>query len=201
VVVIGVIKGQPCATVDAYIAWCRERGAPAVVGVNYIQEYRDMRPALAVPPDSAHFIGRLQRNKARDAVALCDVIETVDSIPLAAELERWAAKSDRTVDILLQVNISNDEKKAGLSPAALAAVVEELRQFSHLRPRGLMTLTRLYENPADALPDFHALAAVRDSLEPAFDLSMGMSLDFREAIHAGSRYVRIGTALFGARPA
>jgi pyridoxal phosphate enzyme (YggS family) len=199
VVVVGVIKAQPSAAVDAYIAWCRERNAPAVVGVNYIQEYRDLRPTFVAQPDSVHFIGRLQRNKARDAVTLCDVVETVDSIALATELERCAAKRDVSIDILIQVNISNDERKGGFQAPAVAEAVAEVRRFSHLRLRGFMTLTRFYEEPGAALPEFRALAALRDSIDPSFDLSMGMSHDFRAAIEAGSRYVRIGTALFGTR--
>lgn len=201
VVVVGVIKGQPPAAVDAYISWCRAHGQPAVLGVNYIQEFRAIRPQLVTSPDSVHFIGRLQRNKAKDAVALCDVVETVDSLELAQALDRAAEKSGRVIDVLLQVNISGDEHKAGLTPVDVAPVARTIGEFAHLRLGGLMTITRLYETAAEARPDFTALAALRDSLDPNLVLSMGMSLDFGEAIGAGSRFVRLGTALFGERAA
>lgn len=211
VVLVGVIKGQPREAVEAFIAWCRDVSLPAVVGVNYVQEYRDMKPQLAVLPAKVHFIGRLQKNKARDAVALFDVIETVDSIELARVIDKEAQRIGKVQDIFLQVNISSDDRKAGFEPAEVKDVVlNEIAPLKHLRLCGLMTITRFYETAEEARPDFEELsrlgaavsrdAACRGVLGGrGLDLSMGMSQDFPAAIKAGSGFVRVGSALFGPR--
>lgn len=202
VTLVGVIKKQSPAAVEAFIEWCHTHGTQAVVGINYVQEYRDLLPSLPTPPDRAHCIGRLQKNKAKDAVRLFDVIETVDSLELARVLDAAAERAGKVQEVFLQVNISDDERKGGFSPAAVASfLTTDAPVLSHLTCKGFMTITRLYETAEEARPDFRKLAELRRSIPQAadFKLSMGMSQDFGVAIAEGANLVRIGTALFGSR--
>jgi hypothetical protein len=202
VLVLGVIKKQPRWAVEEYVRWCRERSLPAVVGVNYVQEYRELVQTISMPPDRAHFIGRLQKNKVKDAVALFDVIETVDSAELARLIDVTAQKAGKIQKVLLQVNISDDPGKGGFSASG---VIEFMRQYAstltHLSIEGLMTITRYYETAEEARPDFRKLAELRAVVAPGseFHLSMGMSQDFVVAIAEGATLIRLGTALFGER--
>jgi len=212
VVLVGVIKKQPRESVEAFIQWCHRGGLPAVVGVNYVQEYRGLKPLLSRTPDRVHFIGRLQKNKAKDAVALFDVIETIDSAELARVVNSAAERAGKVQDIFLQVNISSDEHKAGFDCEKVRGfIAHELSRCANLRLCGLMTITRFYEAVEDVRPDFRRLRELRDEIggavecapvlgERTLDLSMGMSHDFTVAIGEGARFVRVGTALFGARP-
>lgn len=204
VTVVGVVKKQAPAAIDAFVRWCRERAQPAVIGVNYVQEYRAVSPQLVERPDKVHFIGRLQKNKARDAVALFDVIETVDSPELARVLDAAALRTGKIQAVLLQVNISADEQKGGFTPDSVAKFLEgEGRTLSHLSIQGVMTITRFYETAAEARPDFRRLADLLRALPVGIGsaLSMGMSQDFEVAIAEGATSVRLGTALFGERKA
>ena len=176
------------------------------LGENRVQEAAEKIPLV----DGAawHLIGPLQSNKARRAVELFDAIESVDAQDLAARLARLSRelRPGRPLPVLLQVNVDADPAKAGFTAAGLEAELDAVLGLEGLRVDGLMTVGRLVERPEDARPTFVALRELaarlraRDPrLGPA--LSMGMSDDYPIAVEEGATIVRIGRALFGARPA
>jgi pyridoxal phosphate enzyme (YggS family) len=171
-------------------------------GENRVQEARDKIPA--VPGASWHLIGSLQRNKAREAVRLFQVIESVDSEALAEELSHRAAQQERVLDVLMQVNVAREPQKHGAAPDEAAALVRRLAGLPGLRLRGLMTIAPLVSNPEEVRPVFRALRELRDGLQretgiSLAELSMGMSDDFEVAIEEGATMVRVGRAIFGDR--
>jgi len=145
-----------------------------------------------------HMVGHLQTNKARDAVALFELIHSVDSVKLAIELNKWAERAGKTQPILLEVNVSGEGRKFGLRPEDLDAAVDEINQLPHLEVRGLMTIAPFRDNVEDARPAFCRLRELRDRAGLR-ELSMGMTHDFEVAIEEGATMVRIGTAVFGER--
>ncbi len=179
-------------------------------GENYVQEAAKKLPGLRerVPePVEFHFIGHLQRNKAKEAVRLFDVIQCVDRIELGAALDRAAGTSGRRMPVLMQVNTSGESSKSGVAPEAAAALAEALLAFPTLELRGLMCIGRFVDESAtDAQrrAEFRLLASLRSELEGRFavslpELSMGMSHDFELAVEEGATIVRVGTAIFGER--
>ena len=170
-------------------------------GENYVQEWRAKRAQLI---DLAglewHFIGRLQRNKAR-LISEFALVHTVADHDGAAALDRESARRGRILPVLVQVNLAGETTKAGVDPAALPELLAALRRLESLRVEGLMTIPPAL--PAEETrPLFRALRALRDRQEGADELrelSMGMSADFEVAIEEGATLVRIGTALFGPR--
>ena len=185
------------------------RAGLADVAENYVQEAvgrRDVLCALlpAGPPPRWHFIGRLQRNKARAVAEHFDVVHTLDREALGAALERGAAAAGRRLEVLVQVNTSGEAQKGGVAPEQAAALLEAARAWHHLRVRGLMTIPAPADDPERSRPAFAALRALRDALRPDHpdlaELSMGMSGDFEVAIEEGATIIRVGTALFGPRP-
>jgi PLP dependent protein len=194
VALVAVSKTQPPEAIEAAIA-----AGQMLFGENRVQEAAAKFPALRQrhPGLRLHLIGPLQTNKIRDAVALFDAIETVDRDKLARGLAAEMARSGRRPDCLIQVNIGHEPQKAGVLPADLAPLVALCRDQLALPLTGLMAIP-----PVDqpAAPHFARLAelAHRHRLPV---LSMGMSADFETAIRAGATLVRVGTAIFGARPA
>lgn len=176
-----------------------------VFGENRVQEAASKIPQLGGV--RWHLVGHLQANKARSALELFDVIESVDSIDLARRLSRLAGELDgRVRPVLLQVNVDADPAKTGFDPPAIDAALPELAELPNLRLDGLMTVGRLAQSAEDARPTFVALRRLSDRLRavsPALggELSMGMSDDFEVACEEGATIVRVGRALFGARPA
>jgi PLP dependent protein len=151
-----------------------------------------------------HMIGHLQSNKARDAIALFSMLQSVDSLALAHELEKWAEKQAKTMPILLEVNIAGESSKFGYRPDALLRELPEINALRHLELRGLMTIGPWTTDPEKVRPVFHRLRELKTECEQALGaplehLSMGMSGDFEVAIEEGATMVRIGTALFGPR--
>lgn len=179
----------------------------AAAGQRRFAENRVQEAAAKIPELDAglewHLVGPLQRNKARRAVELFDVIHSLDRPELALALQRAARESGRTPRVLLQVNVDREPQKAGVEPDAAAELLATLRQCPELRPVGLMAIPRACSDPEEVRPSFARLRTLRDSLrvdEPRLvELSMGMSADFEVAIEEGSTCVRIGTAIFGAR--
>jgi len=189
-------------TVDA--ARIREAVAVGlrVFGENRVQEAREKIPA--VPGASWHLIGSLQRNKAKGAVRLFQMIESVDSEDLADELSRRAVQQERTLDVLIQVNVAREPQKHGAAPEETASLMRRVADLPGLRLRGLMTIAPLVANPDEARPVFRALRELRDRIEretsiSLAELSMGMSDDFEVAIEEGATMVRVGRAIFGDR--
>lgn len=178
-----------------------------LLGENYIQEARDKIDALGDLDVSWHFIGHLQRNKAKFAVRLFDLIHAVDSLKLARELDKEAAKHGKVQAILVQVNTGKEATKSGVYAEEALALVREAGRLPHLAVRGLMTLPPFFNAPEKVRPFFRELRELRDRLrEEALpgvsmdELSMGMTGDFEAAIQEGATLVRIGTAIFGERP-
>lgn len=145
-----------------------------------------------------HMIGHLQTNKARDAVALFEVVHSVDSLRLAIELNKWAEQAGKTQAILLEANVSGEASKFGLKPEDLESTVAEINQLPRLEVQGLMTIAPFVEETEKARPCFRRLRELRDALGLR-ELSMGMTHDFEVAIEEGATMVRIGTAIFGER--
>ena len=169
-----------------------------VFGENRVQEAEAKYPGLKaeVPDLELHLIGPLQSNKAREAVALFDVIETVDREKIAAALAAEMARQGRRPTLLVQVNTGEEPQKAGLAPADAVAFVERCRDVHGLQIEGLMCIPPAEDNPALHFALLDELArragvAIR---------SMGMSADFETAIGQGATHVRVGSAIFGGRP-
>ncbi|MBI5396106.1 MAG: YggS family pyridoxal phosphate-dependent enzyme [Verrucomicrobia bacterium] len=149
-----------------------------------------------------HLIGHLQTNKARDAVELFEMIQSVDSVRLARELDRWAERAGRRMAVLLECNVSGEGSKFGFKPDEVGAVLPELNAMQRLEIRGLMTMAPFFKDPQQARPAFRALRELRERLQqqqgiPLPELSMGMTNDFEVAVEEGATVVRIGTAIFG----
>ena len=205
VTLIGVTKGVAVEAIREILAL-----GVTEIGENRVQEASTKHSALRIPHSALrwHLIGHLQRNKADDAVRLFDVIHSVDSLRLLEALERQAAKAGRSVEVLIQVNVSGEATKSGCRPDEATTLAEAVLGSRHLTLKGLMTLAPFSDNPEDARPHFRRLRELRDQLEQRFHsslvtrhssllLSMGMSQDFEVAIEEGADAVRIGTALFG----
>lgn len=150
-----------------------------------------------------HLIGHLQRNKAKYAVRLFDLIHSVDSAALAEELNGQAQKAGKIQDVMVEVKLSSEESKHGVSREGLSGLLELLSGMAHLNLRGLMTVPPFFENPGDARSYFRELRELRDRAREKGlalpELSMGMSGDFEVAIEEGATMVRVGTAIFGER--
>ena len=153
-----------------------------------------------------HFIGKLQRNKVRKVLEDFTVIHGVDSLKLASHIDRIAGELGRSPQVYLEVNQGQEENKGGFSPADLEAQLGEILSLTNLELLGLMTIPPFSDTPEGARPWFQKLRKLRDELEASHDcslpgLSMGMSGDFEVAIEEGATVVRVGSEIFGARPA
>jgi pyridoxal phosphate enzyme (YggS family) len=207
VTLVGVAKRKPSQLVAAAV-----RAGLRDIGENYLQEARDKIPkvkaeleATGVPEPRWHFVGQLQRNKAREVARSFDVVETVDRESLGRELDRRARSAERTLDVLLQVNLSDEPQKGGVDPQALPDLLAASQVWSNLRVVGLMTIPAAAEDPETSRPAFARLRQLAEALHGApggdqlRELSMGMSADFEVAIEEGATIVRIGTEIFGPR--
>jgi pyridoxal phosphate enzyme (YggS family) len=207
ITLIGVTKRVDAARVAAAVSLGLRD-----LGENYVQEARQkihaVREILAPKTPQAlrwHGIGQLQRNKVREAVALFDVIHSVDRIALARELDQRAGQVGRRIEVFLQVNLSGETQKGGVPPSLLGELAAECATLPHLVPLGLMALPAESPDPEAARPVFAALRELARGLCDAVGsdrfvaLSMGMSHDFEVAIEEGATHIRVGTALFGPR--
>jgi len=177
------------------------------VGENYVQELLDKKGELDEAGYSDicwHAIGHLQRNKVRYVVPICSQIHSVDSIRLAREINKRAARIDKVQAVLLEINIAGEESKFGVAPEQAAQLAEQIMELEHLQLRGLMTMPPYTDNPEDSRPLFKALRVLAEELvslglprEVMSELSMGMSGDYQVAIEEGATTIRLGTVLFG----
>ena len=174
-----------------------------VFGENHVQELCANFDAGAYCGKPSHFIGHLQTNKARQAVALFDLIESVDSEHLLATIDKEAERIGKVQDILLQLNIAHEEQKSGLDKEDYLALLPKLPEYKHVRLRGLMVIAQKCEDIEQTRPVFaagyRAFARLKQQYPQADILSMGMSNDYTVAIEEGANIVRVGTALFGQR--
>ncbi|MGZ5431920.1 MAG: YggS family pyridoxal phosphate-dependent enzyme [Thermoanaerobaculia bacterium] len=188
---VAVTKTFPASDVDHAIA-----AGMTDVGENKVQEARDKRPSVS---GSArwHLIGHLQSNKAKDAVRLFDVIQTIDSVDLAERVARFAESEGKRQEVLVQVNVGEEEQKNGAEIADIPSLVRRVSALPSLHLSGLMAIPPFLE--AEAMrPYFRRLRALRDDLGLP-ELSMGMTDDFEVAIEEGATMIRVGRAIFGAR--
>ncbi|HLF17431.1 MAG TPA: YggS family pyridoxal phosphate-dependent enzyme [Candidatus Omnitrophota bacterium] len=152
-----------------------------------------------------HMIGHLQTNKAKDAVAIFDMIQSVDSLKLAAEVQRQAQNANKTMDVLIQVNTSGEQQKFGIRPDEAAALIQQMQDMTCLRVKGLMTIAPLTQDQNMIRRSFRDLKILKDAIVKQLPqservdmryLSMGMSDDFAIALEEGSNMIRIGRAIF-----
>lgn len=206
---VAVSKTHPLEVLKSYERAAADKGMRAVFGENYLQEIKMKRPGLD-PTSEVHMIGPLQSNKVRDAVALCDVIQSAHSQKVLLLIAREAERIRKRQRIFLQVNIGEDPAKSGFLAAEIDAALATVEEHSEsLRLEGLMTILPYDEDAEKARPHYRKLTELRHSLELRgltrmfhrgwILLSMGMSNDFGVAIEEGADLVRVGTALFGER--
>ena len=200
VTLIAVSKTKPVETLkESYDLGIR------VFGENKVQELTEKYEAL--PKDIHwHMIGHLQTNKVKYIADKVELIHSVDSLKLAETIEKEAAKHDRTIDILVEVNVAQEESKFGLKVEEVIPFVEKIAGFPHINVRGLMTIAPFVENPEKNRSVFADLRKLSvDIMEKNIDnvnvsiLSMGMTNDYEVAIEEGATMVRVGTGIFGAR--
>lgn len=201
VTLVAVSKTHPTAVLREAL----EAGVQ-VFGENKVQEAEGKIMELGRDTAEWHLIGHLQSNKARRAVQLFDMIQSVDSVELAERLERICEEEGREqLAVLVQVDLAGEETKSGIEDAQLHELVEYLQTCRHLSFRGLMVLPPFFDDPEATRPYFRRLRDIRDRLAASGkfadrgELSMGMSHDFEVAIEEGATIVRVGTAIFGAR--
>lgn len=186
----------------------------SILGENYIQEAQKKIEEIGRPacterfgegrPVSWHFIGHLQSNKAKYAIRLFDMIHSLDSIPLAEELNRRAEQADQVIRVMIEVNLSKEATKFGTDEERVLNLGKRIQSLKHLFLEGLMTMPPYFDSPEMGRPYYIALRELRERMVkegvPMKELSMGMSHDFEIAIEEGAAYVRVGTAIFGPRP-
>lgn len=200
--VVAVTKVKPAWMVDAAAA-----AGATVFGENYVQEALAKRPEVRASGIEWHLIGKLQTNKAKHAVGAFALLHAVDSSRLVRELDRRASAAGiERVDVLLEVNVAGEQTKAGVPAADAARLLEEVRDAARVRFRGLMAMPPPGDGGTNR-PWFAKVAALgaelreRGALPPdATELSMGTTSDFEAAVEEGATLVRVGTAIFGARP-
>ena len=190
---VGVSKTVEVARIRDAVA----AGLPAL-GENRVQEARAKIAELGRPV-GWHLVGQLQTNKAKDAVELFDVIHSVDRAELARELDKRARQRGRPVEVLVQVNLAGEAQKGGVTQEGLGALLDEVAGLDHVRVRGLMAIPPETPDPEDTRVWFRTLRKLGERVALP-ELSIGMSADFEVAIEEGATMVRVGTAIFGARP-
>jgi len=174
----------------------------SILGENYVQEAQKKIEEIGHPV-SWHFIGHLQSNKAKYAIRLFDMIHSIDSFPLAAELNRRAEQANQIIKVLIEVNLSKEATKFGTEEKMVMNLARGIQNLSHLSLEGLMTMPPYFDSPEMSRPYYVALRELKERMAkggiPMKELSMGMSNDYEIAIEEGATYVRVGTAIFGAR--
>ncbi len=174
------------------------------IGESRIQEAQQKFPLLPLKGIRKHLIGHLQTNKVKKALTLFDVIQSVDSLYLAREIDAQAVKAGKTQECLVEVNISGEEAKYGVNPDEVRRFLESVRPLAHVSVTGLMTMAPFFDDPELARPYFKRMKTIFDTARAFYgeefkNLSMGMSGDYAVAIEEGATIVRVGTAIFGER--
>ena len=193
-------------TVDPVLVNAAIGAGITLLGENKAQELCAKYDSYHKDGVQIHFIGHLQTNKVRQIVDKVSMVESVDSIKLAREIDRHCAAIGKVMDVLLEVNIGREENKTGIFPELLPALLEEAGKLEHIRVRGLMTIPPVCETEEEVLQYFCQMRQLFiDIKQKKYDnismeiLSMGMSADYLAAVRCGSNIVRIGTAMFGQR--
>lgn len=197
--ILAVTKTHPATVVEEAIA----AGVDAI-GENRVQEAAAKKPAVRLEA-FWHLVGPLQRNKAKKAIELFDLIATVDRVPLADTLEQLLANRGQVMPVMVEVNLGREPQKSGVLEENLELLVAHiLQRCPHLSLSGLLTVPPYHPDPERSRPYFQRLRGLAHQLEAAFhlpplELSMGMSEDFWVAVEEGATWVRLGRALFGER--
>ena len=202
ITLLAAAKSQKVESVQAAIA-----AGVRLVGENYVQEAEEKRKLISEPVEW-HMIGHLQRNKANAAIKIFDLIQTLDSIALAIELDKVGRNQGKMIRSFIEVNLGDEASKTGIGPDNVAELLKRVGDLSHLRVEGLMAVPPFKENPEDVRPYFRTLKNLQVELRrlkipnvSLNQLSMGMTHDYPIAVEEGATIVRIGTALFGPRKA
>jgi hypothetical protein len=176
-----------------------------IVGENYVQE-AEKAYEMVGGEVKWHFIGHLQKNKVKKAVKIFDMIETVDSVEVAKEIDKRCEQIDKVLSILVEINSGDEEQKSGVSPRDAEQLIREVSSFKNIKVMGLMTMGPRFGNPEDSRPYFIKTREIFDKIKrlclPNVEmkyLSMGMTNSYKIAIEEGANIVRIGTKLFGER--
>jgi pyridoxal phosphate enzyme (YggS family) len=198
--VLGAAKSQSIEVIAAAIA-----AGVSLIGENYVQETERKREMLPQKVEW-HMIGHLQRNKAKTAVEIFDLIESLDSVPLAEELENAGRKRAKKVRAFVEVNLAGEASKTGIAKPKVIELLERVGELSYLSVEGLMAVPPLAEPAEKSRPYFRELRELQLELRRLAipnvrieELSMGMTHDFTVAVEEGATIVRIGTGLFGPR--
>jgi len=174
----------------------------SILGENYVQEAQKKIEEIG-RPIAWHFIGHLQTNKAKYAVRLFDMIHSIDTLPLAEELNRRAERAGQVMRVMIEVNLSGEATKFGAEEERAFDIARGILNLKNLSLEGLMTMPPYFESPELSRPYYIQLRALKEGMtrKGIFlkELSMGMSNDFEIAIEEGATYVRVGTAIFGER--
>jgi hypothetical protein len=174
----------------------------SIMGENYVQEAQKKIEEIGRPV-AWHFIGHLQTNKAKYAIRLFEMIHSLDSLPLAEELNRRAEQGGQVAKVMIEVNISGEATKFGTDEEKVFSIARGIVNLSHLSLEGLMTMPPYFDSPEMSRPYYIRLRELKEKMVregiPLRELSMGMSNDFEIAIEEGATYVRVGTAIFGER--
>ena len=193
-------------TVDPVLVNAAIGAGITLLGENKAQELCAKYDSYHKDGVQIHFIGHLQTNKVRQIVDKVSMVESVDSVKLAREIDRHCAAIGKVMDVLLEVNIGREENKTGIFPEFLPALLEEAGKLEHIRVRGLMTIPPVCETEEEVLQYFSQMRQLFiDIKQKKYDnismeiLSMGMSADYLAAVRCGSNIVRIGTVMFGQR--
>ncbi len=174
----------------------------SILGENYVQEAQKKIEEIGRPV-AWHFIGHLQSNKAKYAIRLFEMIHSLDSLPLAEELNRRAEQGGQVAKVMIEVNISGEATKFGTDEEKVFSIARGILNLNHLSLEGLMTMPPYFDSPEMSRPYYIKLRELKEKMIregiPLKELSMGMSNDFEIAIEEGATYVRVGTAIFGER--
>lgn len=180
-------------------------GGIQIIGENYLQEAKDVFTAVGKKA-KWHFIGHLQTNKVKEAIKIFDMIETVDSLKLAAEIDRRCRSIHKIMPLMVEINSAREEQKFGVMPEEAEPFIRGLSFFNHIKVVGLMTMGPLGRDPEDSRTPFRETKKIFDTIKSlnisGVDmkyLSMGMTGSYRIAIAEGANIVRIGTGIFGKR--
>lgn len=177
-----------------------------LIGENKVQEFLGKKDALNLEGVEKHLIGHLQSNKVRKIITEVDMIQSVDSVSLAKEIERQAEKNDMTANVLIEINVGGEESKTGMDKSLFMESFAQIAEMKHISVKGLMTIPPICENNSELRKFFDEMYQLfidigsknRDNVSMDI-LSMGMSGDFEDAILSGSNLVRVGSSIFGPR--
>jgi len=181
------------------------KGGITLIGENYLNDALRVRDEVTEEAEW-HFIGHLQRNKVKKVIDIFDMIESVDSLRLAKEIEKWCQKRNKVMPILIEVNSGEEDQKAGVAPKDVIPFIKEISTFHTIKIMGLMTMGPRFGDPEESRPYFRKTREIFEQVKdldiPNVEmkyLSMGMTNSYKVAIEEGANLVRIGTKIFGKR--